>query len=108
MKKFFDKIRRWLIKKLGGYTEQFPPIQPIEFKTYNRQVERLCWECSVPAEVYGSETTLRDYMLREIEQRAMAELTKKLFIEGFVLVQTEPLGPSFDLRRRYTILVARP
>lgn len=104
MKKFFNRVRCWLIKKLGGYTEQFPP----EFKTYNRQVERLCWECAVPAEVYGSETTLRDYMLREIEQRAMAELAKKLFIDGFVLVQTESLGPSFDLRRRYTILVARP
>lgn len=27
MRKFFDRLRRWLIKKLGGYTEQFPPLQ---------------------------------------------------------------------------------
>lgn len=26
MKKFFDRLRCWLIKKLGGYTEQFTPI----------------------------------------------------------------------------------
>ena len=27
MKKFFDRLRRWLIKKLGGYTEQFTPVR---------------------------------------------------------------------------------
>lgn len=27
MKKFFDHLRRWLIKKLGGYTEQFTPVR---------------------------------------------------------------------------------
>lgn len=27
MKKFFNRLRRWLIKKLGGYTEQFTPVR---------------------------------------------------------------------------------
>lgn len=27
MKKTFDRLRRWLIKKLGGYTEQFTPVR---------------------------------------------------------------------------------
>ena len=26
MRKILDRLRRWLIKKLGGYTEQFTPV----------------------------------------------------------------------------------
>lgn len=27
MRKILDRLRRWLIKKLGGYTEQFTPVR---------------------------------------------------------------------------------
>lgn len=27
MKMFFDRLRRWLIKKLGGYTKQYAPVR---------------------------------------------------------------------------------
>ena len=36
MKRLVERFRRWLIKKLGGYTERYMPIpaeKPIAFKT---------------------------------------------------------------------------
>ena len=112
MKKFFDKIRRWLIKKLGGYTEQFPPLAPVEVKTYTRPIEKLCWECRIPADGYiGMDHPQQMTMLHEIDTVAMKKLTEEIFNRGFVNVQTEypnACDPLSDRRRRYTILVARP
>ena len=111
MKKFFDKIRRWLIKKLGGYVAPLPSA-PIEVKTYTRPIEKLCWECKIPMDgYYGLESTDRVRILHEIERAAMKNLTEELFNKGFVNVQTSSIDepdPFSNRRIRYTILVARP
>ena len=108
MKKFFDRIRCWLIKKLGGYVAP-PPSAPVEVAVYRKDVATLVWECAIPPEVYGAERDGQLHMTHMIDRKAKEELANKLFDNGFVLVQTMPFGPgNFNMRRRYTILVAKP
>jgi len=108
LKKFFNRVRCWLIKKLGGYTEPLPTT-PVEVAVYHKDIASLCWECAVPMGVYSAERDMQTHMLHMIDRRAKEELADKLFDNGFVEVRTLPFEPgNFNMRRRYVIHVARP
>ncbi len=41
MKKIFDRLRRWLIKKLGGYTEQYTPVREKTIRLPDARAEKV-------------------------------------------------------------------
>lgn len=81
MKKFFDRLRRWLIKKLGGYTEQFTPIQ--------REIGRT--ETIHPQKVQAQISVERTDIERSFEferyckNRVLELLLQELYQSDFIL-----------------------
>lgn len=72
MKKAIDKLRKWLILKLGGYTV---PVAPIQI------------ECAVP--IKGIAKAIKYYInpdsfLNKLEEEITSDLAAKLIYEGRV------------------------
>lgn len=81
MKQFFDCLRRWLIKKLGGYTEQFKPIQRQIAPVANVQVQNVMAHITVDTPPPGSEVEFKRYC----EDRMLGLLMQELYKSGFIL-----------------------
>ena len=62
MKKFFDRLRWWLIKKLGGYTEQFTPVRKEIMRLPDAKAQKVQVQVieSGPA-LYGC-SNIREYL----------------------------------------------
>ena len=81
----FERLRRWLIKKLGGYTEQFTPIQPQIIRQVDVQMQTVQAKISVAAPGADSVTDFKPYC----ENVVMQLLLKKLYDSGFILWESE-------------------
>lgn len=81
MKKVFDRLRRWLIKKLGGYTEQFTPIQRQIGWTETVHPQKVQAQISVP--ISGPDSAI-DFK-RYCEHSVMERLMQELYQSGFIL-----------------------
>lgn len=85
MKKIFDRLRRWLIRKLGGYTEQFTPVQRQIEQAENVHPQKIQAQISVPMPSPDSVIDFRRYC----ESSVLDLLTLKLYQSGFILWETE-------------------
>lgn len=81
MKKFFDRMRRWMIKKLGGYTEQFTPIQPQITQMENVLVQEVQAKISIDASMLCSTIDFK----RCCKDRVLGLLMWKLDQSGSIL-----------------------
>lgn len=80
MKKIFDRLRRWLIKKLGGYTEQFTPIQRGIMRTADVPVQKMQAQISVAMPGPDSIVDFKRYCEHSVMERLMQELYQSGFI----------------------------
>ena len=85
MKQFFEHLRRWLIKKLGGYTEQFTPIQPQIIRKVDMQTKVVQAQISVAALDPDSIFELQTYCKNCVLQI----LLKKIYDSGFILWESK-------------------
>lgn len=66
----FDRLRRWLIKKLGGYTEQRQAVQIVQQRA-NVRIYRIAEEMSIEAPTESAinyERYCKDELLKRIAQ----------------------------------------
>lgn len=81
MEKFFSHLRRWLIKKLGGYTEQFTPIQREIGWAETVHPQKIQAQISVPVPGPGSAIDFERYC----KNRMLERLLQELYQSGFIL-----------------------
>ncbi len=81
MKKIFTRLRHWLIKKLGGYTEQFTPIQRQSTRTVNVPTQKVQVQTSVGARELDSTIDFKRYC----EKRMLDRLVQSLYQSGLIL-----------------------
>ena len=106
MKKIFNKIRCWLIKKLGGYTEQVRQEVPVHYHNAYQLY---------PAHLQKEERVL-DYSGRgvypreqdQMPRKLAAELTAELIRGGFIRVRCANDPISSELIYRAEIYVIHP
>ena len=80
MKKFFERLRCWLIKKLGGYTEQFTPIQPQRIRQVDVQTQKLQAQMSIQAPP-SSEIDFEKFCKKRVIERLVQELEESPYIQ---------------------------
>lgn len=85
MKKFFTRLRHWLIKKLGGYTEQFTPIQRKITPIANVPVQKVQAQISVAAPGPNSALDFKRYC----EGKVLDLLVRELYKSGFILWESQ-------------------
>ena len=87
MKKFFDRLRCWLIKKLGGYTEQFTPIphRRMEVIPVMEMKPQMLQATTSVEPMPGREHDLERYCKDQLTQI----LVQKLQESGFILWQRQ-------------------
>lgn len=88
MKKIFDRLRRWLIKKLGGYTEQFTPIR-LSVRNEWQQIMRME---NVPVQKVQAEISVQPPAVdssfefeRYCKDRVLEQLLQELYQSDFIL-----------------------
>lgn len=80
MKGFLNRLIRWLIKKLGGYTEQFTPIQRKIGWTETVHPQKVQAQISVP--IPGPDSAI-DFK-RYCEDQTLGLLVRELHQSGFI------------------------
>lgn len=103
MKKIFDRLRRWLIKKLGGYTERFTPIQlqqQIRW-TENVHTQKIQAQISVPFPGPGSAIDFKRYC----EDQVLGVLMRELYQSGFILWESQKDDITRKVNVRATLRV---
>lgn len=80
MKKLFDRLRRWLIKKLGGYTEQLTPIR----REIARKTDVQTQEIKVQINFERQETDGVEELKQFCENRLMEMMMQKIKDSGFI------------------------
>lgn len=80
MKKIFDRLRRWLIKKLGGYTEQLTPIRREVAQTTDVPTEKIQVQISVERRDLCNGVDIKQFC----ENRLMEMLMQKIKESGFI------------------------
>ena len=92
MKKFFDRLRRWLIKKLGGYTEQYTPIRREIVRERSVKTHKLVAQTTVRAdELDGGAIDFKRYCESAMLNRIVGDLRQS----GLILWES-----SEDIFRR--------
>ena len=81
MKKLLDRLRRWLIKKLGGYTEQFTPIRRQITPFANVPVQKVQAQISIVVPTLESAVDFKRYC----EDQVLDLLMRELYQSGFIL-----------------------
>lgn len=96
MKNLFDRLRRWMIRKLGGYTEQFTPIQRQIELTKNVYPQKIQAQISVSPPLQDSTIDFKGYC----ESRVLELLALELYKSGFILweSQHEPFTQKVNVR----------
>ena len=81
MKKILERLRCWLIKKLGGFTEQVAPLQREITWSENVQRRKIQANVIVDRMVPDSGVDLKRYC----ERHMMETLMRELYQSGFIL-----------------------
>lgn len=102
MKKFFDRLRRWLIKKLGGYAEQRQVLQVV--RRENVQTHRIVEEMSVGMQAGGAVD-----IKRYCENQLLERLVRDLHQSGLVLWESklDPIRQEMDVRATVCVIIAK-
>lgn len=87
MKKVLDRLRRWLIEKLGGYTEQFAPIahRRQEIVPVMEMKPQLLQAVTSVAPIPGRELDIE----RCCKYQLIQTLVKQLQESGFIMWQRQ-------------------
>ena len=98
---FLLRVRHWLIKALGGYTEQqiyFPPREHLHFSTI---VPRM-FSAQFSVDISFIRDRTDEARLHEmVKERLAYDLAKNILDEGQAVIQcTEEIGP-FNRNRIY-------
>lgn len=101
MKKFFDRLRCWMIKKLGGYTEQRQMVQIVQRK--NVQTYRLVEEMSIGPREDGAVD-----IKRYCENRLLERIVQDLYQSGLVLWESnlDPIRQEMNVRATVCVISA--
>lgn len=106
MKKFFDKLRRWLIRRLGGY--DYPLQQPVVHLDTRRiqkiEVETVMQHWQLALAYRG----IRD--VTEVAQEQIARaIAEELIKRELVILREDVYSPMRDaMTLRATLFVAEP
>lgn len=103
MKKFFDRLRRWLIKKLGGYTEQYTPIRQEIVRATNVKTHKLVAQTRVRVEDLGGGAI--DFK-RYCESVLLGRILEDILQSGFILWERSENIFSQEVNVRATVYVA--
>lgn len=100
MKRIFDSLRRWLIKKLGGYTEQRQMVQVVPWNSVpqHRFVEEMS--------VYVRTESELDYK-RYCENQLLERLMQSINQSGLVLWESSEDIFRQEMNVRATVCVIR-
>lgn len=103
MKKFFDRLRRWLIKKLGGYTEQYTPIRREVVREPSVETHKLVAQTSVRAvDLAGGAIDYKRYCESVLLDRIVGDLQQS----GFILWESSEDIFRQEVNVRATVYVA--
>lgn len=78
MKKLFDRLRRWMIRKLGRYTEQFTPIQRQIERAEKVHPQKIQAQISVSPPLHDSPIDFKGYC----ESHVLDLLARELYKSG--------------------------
>lgn len=101
---FWDKIRFWLIKKLGGYISPYNelPVKKLEFIPVSRPIHTLQCDLIIPrVEAENHPDILKNRVARELA----TELCKN---KDLVYVRSEYDPYGFQYHYRVTLEVVEP
>lgn len=102
MKEIFERLRRGMIKKLGGYTEQFPPLQPQIIRQVDVQTQRLQAQISIAAPPPGvSAIDFNQHCKRQVTERLVQHLEESEYIRW----ESEYKEPEQTMNVRATLFV---
>lgn len=106
MKKFFDKLRRWLIRRLGGCPDV---LQPRVVYLDTRRIEKIEVEAVIQhwqlALAYRGIRSVREVAQEQIARAIAEELIKR----ELVILREDVYSPMRDaMTLRATLLVAEP
>lgn len=103
MKKFFDRLRRWLIKKLGGYTEQYTPIRSEIVRQRSVKTHKLVAQTKVRAEdLAGGAIDYKQYCESVLLDRIVGDLQQS----GLILWESSEDIFRQEVNVRATVYVA--
>lgn len=108
MKELLLKIRHWLIKKLGGYTEQAvpPPIRTTP-PVYIRP-EKVVAQTALSMDMVRMEED-RNVLVKYVKERLLERMVKELCEQGYAVTTCEPaFGFSDTQTYTMTMLVLPP
>lgn len=103
MKKFFDRLRRWLIKKLGGYTERYTPIRRDIVRERSVKTHTLVAKTTVRAEdLAGGAIDYKQYCESVLLDRIVVDLQQS----GLILWESSEDIFRQEVNVRATVYVA--
>lgn len=106
MKKFFDKLRRWLIRRLGGYPDVFqPPVVHLDTRRIQKiEVASVMqhWQLAL---AYRGIRSVTEVAQEQIARAIAQELIKR----ELVILRESVYSPTCDaMTLRSTLFVAEP
>lgn len=101
MKNFFMRMRHWLIKKLGGYTEQFTPLHRQIQWTETVHLQKVRAQISVPMPKPDSAIDFKRYC----EDQVLYILMRELYQSGFILWESQNDALTQKVNVRATLRV---
>lgn len=106
MKKFFDMLRRWLIRRLGGCPDVFqPPVVHLDTRRIEKiEVETVMqrWQLAL---AYRGIRSVREVAQEQIARAIAQELIKR----ELVILREDVYSPIRDaMTLRATLFVAEP
>ena len=104
MKKIFDRLRRWLIKKLGGYTEQFTPVRHKVIRLPDARAKKV----QVQVIVYGPALYGHIDIEKYLKKRAIESIVRCLEENGYIKWEKTDDIEKCSLVFRATIWVVSP
>lgn len=101
MKKFFNRVRYWLIKKLGGYPEQNVVIDRIQ--TYEHRFRPVVFRCDMPISMCIPLNEANSHGALDRDKRELAfQIADSLIKENMVKLECQQ-----DILRNEMILSGR-
>ena len=86
MKEFFIRLRHWLIKKLGGFTEQYAPVHTTVIRKADIQMRKVQAEMRVrPEELMNSTLDVKRYCESQLRNKIVAQLQES----GDVILESQ-------------------
>ena len=104
MKEFFDRLRRWLIKNLGGYTEQFTPVRHEVTRLPDARAQKV----RVQVIEYGPALYGHINIEKYLKRRAIESIVRCLEENGYIKWERTDDIEKCSLVFRATIWAVRP